>query len=133
MSSPNLESLTNELSKLGAHFKRSFGETETPKAPLPPQHCCRTPDGRLTNFNKLILRVNLESWHNELSKFGELSQRALQIWNSFGKVVRRNPDGPLTNPEFLKWSPKLVPPNMLSKNNLHFVTLRSQTVILSTP
>ena len=28
MSSPNLESLTNELSKLGAHFKRSFGDTE---------------------------------------------------------------------------------------------------------
>ena len=36
MSSPNLENLTNELSKLGAHFKRSFGETETPKAPPPP-------------------------------------------------------------------------------------------------
>ena len=30
MSSPNLESLTNELSELGAHYKRSFGETETP-------------------------------------------------------------------------------------------------------
>ena len=35
MSSPNLESLTNELSKFGAHLKRSFGETETPKAPPP--------------------------------------------------------------------------------------------------
>ena len=30
MSSPNLESLTNELSKFGAHLKRSFAETETP-------------------------------------------------------------------------------------------------------
>ena len=58
---------------------------------------------------------NLESCPNELSKFG----------TSFGKVVRWTPDGPLTNPEFLKWSPKLVSPNMLSKNNLHFVTLRS--------
>ena len=42
MSSPNLESFTNELSKLGAHFKRSFGETETPKAP--PWHPQQTPD-----------------------------------------------------------------------------------------
>ena len=33
MSSPNLESLTNELSKFGAHLKRSFAETETPKDP----------------------------------------------------------------------------------------------------
>ena len=64
MSSPNLESLTNELSKLGAHFKRSFGETETPKAPPPPWHHSRMPDGRLTDFNKLILR----------SQFGELAQ-----------------------------------------------------------
>ena len=46
MSSPNLESLTNELSKLGAHFKRSFGETETPKA-LSPHG---TAVGRLMNF-----------------------------------------------------------------------------------
>ena len=67
MSSPNLESLTNDLSKLGAHFKRSCGEIETPKAPAPPSppwHHCRTPDGRLTDFNELILR----------SQFGELSQ-----------------------------------------------------------
>ena len=61
MSSPNLESLTNELSKLGAHFKRSFGETDTPKAPSPPHG---TPAGRLPDFNKLILR----------SQFGELAQ-----------------------------------------------------------
>ena len=33
MSFPNLESLINELSKFGAHLKRSFGETETPKDP----------------------------------------------------------------------------------------------------
>ena len=39
MSSPNLESLTNELSKFGAHLKRSFAETETPK------DLQQTPDG----------------------------------------------------------------------------------------
>ena len=43
MSSPNLDSLTNELSKFGAHLKRSFGEKETPKAP--PWHPQQTPDG----------------------------------------------------------------------------------------
>ena len=81
MSSPNLESLTNELSKLGAHFKRSFGDTEKPK---PPPH--GTTAGRLTfdrlqniDFKVSIWRAgtmsspNLESCPNELSKFGELS------------------------------------------------------------
>ena len=45
MSSPNLESLTNELSKFGAHLKRSFAETETPKDPPPPWYPQQTPDG----------------------------------------------------------------------------------------
>ena len=63
---------------------------------------------------------NLESCPNELSKFG-------------AHLERLSADGPLTNPEFLKWSPKLVSPNMLSKNNLLFVTLQPYTVILTTP
>ena len=82
MSSPNLESLTNELSKFGADLKRSFGETETPKAPpwhhqqTPDEHPNGAPDGTtdgvsdpnpdgfLMDFKKLILR----------SQFGELAK-----------------------------------------------------------
>ena len=46
MSSPNLESLTNELSKFQAHLKRFFAETETPKDPPSPLwHSQQTPDG----------------------------------------------------------------------------------------
>ena len=79
----NLESLTNELSKLGAHFKRSFGETEI-------------------DFKVSIWRAgtmsspNLESCPNELSKFGEPSQWALQIWKSSWKFIWGNLDPPWT-------------------------------------
>ena len=74
MSSPNLESLNNELSKLGAHFKRLIGETETPKAPPP---MAPLPDAWWTfdRLQEIDFKVSIwRACNNELSKFGELSQ-----------------------------------------------------------
>ena len=63
-----------------------------------------TPDWLLINFwrtprNK-FQGLNLESCPNELSKFGEPSQWALQIWNSFWKFIWGNLDPPWTPQTF---------------------------------
>ena len=72
MSSPNLESCNNELSKFGAHLGEATyrNNLDTPDCLLTDSWL--TPDRLLKDSKKSILR----------SQFGELSQWALQIWRA---------------------------------------------------
>ena len=72
MSSPNLESCNNELSKFGAHLGEATYRNNLDNPDCLLTDSWLTPDRLLKDSKKSILR----------SQFGELSQWALQIWRA---------------------------------------------------